>query len=84
MCHSEKRNNFFTLPAVKTWNELPEDVVQAPSVNTFKNRLDTFWSKSNLLYSYRTVKMCVLWKPRGFSCVCVWVCVCVCARVHAI
>ena len=53
MCHSEKRKNFFTLRAVKIWNELPEDVVQAPSVNTFKNRLDTFWSKRKLLYNYR-------------------------------
>ena len=52
-CHSEKRKNFFTLRAVRAWNKLPEEVVQAPSVNTFKNRLDTFWSTKDVLYNYR-------------------------------
>ena len=34
MWFSEKTKNFFTLPAVKAWNKLLEDVVQAPSVNS--------------------------------------------------
>ena len=53
MCHSDKRKNFFTLRAVRVWNELPEDVVQAPSVNPFKNRLDKFWSNKDFLYNYK-------------------------------
>lgn len=39
MCHSDKRKTIFTFSAVRVWNELPGDVVQAPSVNYFKNRL---------------------------------------------
>ena len=27
------------------WNSLPNDLVNAPSMNSFKNRLDTFWDK---------------------------------------
>ena len=52
-CHSEKRRNSFTLRAVRDWNKLPEEVVQAPSVNTFKNRLDKFWLTKDFLYNYR-------------------------------
>ena len=53
MCHSEKRRNFFTLRAVKAWNELPEEVVQAPSVDSFKNRLDALWSTKDFLYNFK-------------------------------
>ena len=52
-CPSERRNNFFTLRAVRAWNKLPEEVVQAPSVNTFKNRLDKFWSTKDFVYNHR-------------------------------
>jgi hypothetical protein len=34
------RGHFFTNMVTKTWNSLPQSVVDAPSVNTFKNRLD--------------------------------------------
>ncbi|KAF2359948.1 hypothetical protein FHG87_009298 [Trinorchestia longiramus] len=27
-----------------TWNKLPENIVSAGTVNTFKNRLDKFWT----------------------------------------
>ena len=27
------------------WNSLPESVVSAPSLNSFKNRLDKFWKE---------------------------------------
>ena len=53
MCHSEKRKNSFTLRAVKAWNGLPEDVVRAPSVNSFKNRLDALWATKEFLYNYK-------------------------------
>ncbi len=42
LCHSGKRKNIFTPRAIKAWNELTEGVVRAPSVNTFKKRLDAF------------------------------------------
>ena len=37
------------------WNCLPENVVSAPSVNSFKNRLDKFWACEDILYEYRVV-----------------------------
>ena len=37
------RGNFFSVRVINTWNELPNSVVTAPSVNSFKARLDKFW-----------------------------------------
>ena len=36
------RKNFFTQRVVNGWNRLISHVVEAPSVNAFKNRLDNF------------------------------------------
>jgi len=36
----EVRRNYFSQRVVGPWNRLPSHVVEAPSVNTFKNRLD--------------------------------------------
>ena len=43
--HTSKtvRSHFFSERAVNNWNSLPDDVVQAPTLNTFKNRLDLHW-----------------------------------------
>ena len=37
------RHNSFTVRVVNPWNNLPEQVTSAPTVNTFKNRLDKYW-----------------------------------------
>jgi len=34
------RKKFFTMKVVKHWNRLPREVVDAPSLETFKARLD--------------------------------------------
>jgi len=38
---------------VNLWNSLPETVVSADTVNTFKNRLDRFCSDQELVYDYK-------------------------------
>ena len=35
------------------WNFLPEHVVNAPSVDSFKNRLDKQWSNEEIVYYYK-------------------------------
>ena len=37
------RKNNFAQKCVNDWNSLPMEVVNAPSINTFKNRLDSHW-----------------------------------------
>ena len=34
------RKKFFTMRVVKPWNMLPREAVEAPSLKTFKTRLD--------------------------------------------
>jgi len=41
------RKKFFTMRVEKHWNGLPREVVEAPSLETFKTRLDT--ALSNLI-----------------------------------
>ena len=36
------------------WNGLPEEVVAAPSLNAFKNRLDKFWDNLTVKYDFET------------------------------
>ncbi|KFP22466.1 hypothetical protein Z169_15404, partial [Egretta garzetta] len=41
------RKKFFTMRVVKHWNRLPREVVEAPSLEAFKTRLDE--ALSNLI-----------------------------------
>ncbi|KFP16775.1 hypothetical protein Z169_02388, partial [Egretta garzetta] len=41
------RKKFFTIRVVKHWNRLPREVVEAPSLEAFKARLDK--ALSNLI-----------------------------------
>ena len=41
--NSTLRAHFFTHRITNDWNALPDHVVTAPSLNAFKNRLDTHW-----------------------------------------
>ena len=40
--NTKKYQFFFTNRIINLWNKLPEDVVSADSINTFKNKVDVF------------------------------------------
>ena len=39
------RVNSFTQRVINDWNNLPTYVINAPSLNIFKNRLNEFWER---------------------------------------
>ena len=41
--HSKERINFFKNRVVNIWNSPINEIVAAPSLNAFKNRLDDYW-----------------------------------------
>ena len=58
-CRGRDRLFFFSQRVVNPWNSLTDEIVQAPTLNTFKARLDRFWQE--YMYSLeppcmRTVK----------------------------
>ena len=54
------RRNVFTQRVIKVLNQLPEEVVSAPSLSTFKGRLDKFWNNQ------RNLKPCACEKASLF------------------
>ena len=50
-CNSRCRFNSFSCRTIDNWNNLPTYIVNANSVNSFKNLLDNFWTK----YIYCTI-----------------------------
>ena len=44
------RGNFFANRTVNLWNNLPDSIITAPSVNAFKNRLDRHWASLPTVY----------------------------------
>ena len=48
--NTELRRHFFSNRIVDVWNGLPEQVVMAVSLNSFKNQLDKYWKDHPLLY----------------------------------
>ena len=48
-CRMRVRQNFFSLWIVNEWNKLPQDVVDASSINMIKNRLDQHWHNMGIL-----------------------------------
>ena len=43
-CRTETMRRFFSVRVVREWNALPQQVVEAGTVNTFKSRLDKHMS----------------------------------------
>ena len=48
-CGSATKFNFYSFRIVDSWNFLPEDIVNAPTLNTFKARLDKCWSAQKFI-----------------------------------
>ena len=49
---NDLRKYSFTNRVIPIWNSLSNNVVSADTVNTFKNRLDKFWSNQDVLYDH--------------------------------
>ena len=52
-CHYDLRKYNFTNRVIPIWNSLPNHVVSAETVNTFKQRLDKFWIDQDVKYNYK-------------------------------
>jgi len=52
-CHYELRKYTYTNLVIPIWNSLSDYVVSAEMVNTFKRRLDKFWSDQDVMYNYK-------------------------------
>ena len=48
--NTDLRKNFFSVRIINIWNSLPQEVVSAPSINCFKNRLDNHWKHQPVKY----------------------------------
>ena len=46
------RTNSFSARVVNWWNELTNNEVLAPNVNTFKNRIDKYFSGKDIYYDF--------------------------------
>ena len=47
------RANFFSQRVVNKWNSLPSNVVLAPTISSFKQKLDEFWEVTGHGYEQR-------------------------------
>ena len=50
-CKTNIRRNFFTVRVTNLWNSLPGYVVESPSVNSFKIRLDKYCRSKGIMFS---------------------------------
>jgi len=54
---TELRRNLFSQRVVNLWNSLPNEAVEATSLNVFKTQIDTFLNKKGIMgYGERTGK----------------------------
>ena len=49
-CQKDVRRYSFKCRVTNQWNNLPETIVNSPSLNTFKNRLDNLWERDGVMF----------------------------------
>ena len=49
---TELRRNYFTGRIIEVWYRLPENVVSANSINSFKNQLHNYWKNHHFQYDH--------------------------------
>ena len=66
-CHLAARCNFFSQRVPHSWNDLPKHVVNAPSVNAFKTRLDRHLQHLKFTIEFPLIPRAQRWedRPRG-------------------
>jgi len=52
-CRYDVRKYSFSIRITNIWNSLPDKIISAPAVNTFKNRIDRFWAEQEVFYNYK-------------------------------
>jgi len=52
-CRYDVRKYSFSIRVTNVWNSHPDEIISAPTVNTFKNRLDRFSAEQKVFYSYK-------------------------------
>ena len=51
-CNTRSRLHFFTQRIVNKWNNLTKETISAPTVNSFKNRLDQEWKEKDGKFNF--------------------------------
>jgi len=52
-CRNDVRKYSFSNRIANIWNSLPDEIISAPTVNTFKNRIDRVWAEQEVFYNYK-------------------------------
>jgi len=50
-CHLNTRKYSFSQRMINDWNSLLADVVKAPDVDSFKSKLDLFWTQYRFVFN---------------------------------
>ena len=53
--NKDVRKNFFTIRIHDMWNDLPQKVIDSPSIKCFEARLDKYWDKQDIKLDFKTI-----------------------------
>jgi len=53
MCQYDIRKYSFCYRVVIVWNSLPDYVIEADFVHTFKSRLDKYWANQEFVFNFK-------------------------------